>query len=129
MTTPLERRWRTRGVFASIGAGTLIIVWMILLPSDFSSPGSSGRITAGLAMTVLVSAVAAGGVAFAGKVSGQAFVVGAYVMTLVLFTYRGITADDPLWIVGLLVVGLVALGAFVTAFALGRLLRTGSTMT
>ena len=130
MTTgkAFESRLRTRGIFTSAGAGTLLTLWILLVPWDFSSDVSSSRITVGIALAILASAAIAGGVAFTDRVAGQAFVVGAYLATLVLYAYRGITANDVLWVLGLLLVGLVALGAFVTACALGRLLRTGSAM-
>jgi len=118
----------TWGVFTSAGASTLLTSWLLLVPWDFSSGESPRRVTVGIALTLLVSAVIASGAAFTNRGAGQAFVVGAHLTTLVLFAYRGIAADDVFWVFGLLLVGLVALGAFVTAFASGRLLRTGSAM-
>jgi len=112
----------TTGVAASLG------LWLPLVPWDLSRPDSYSRVVTGVAVTVLVSSVIAGGVAFADRTAGQSFVVAAYLTTLALFATRSIAAGDALWPVELLLLGLVALGALVTAFALGRLLRTGSTM-
>lgn len=110
------------------GLATSLASWLTLVPWDFSSAGSAGRIVVGVIGAVLVASAIAGGVAYSDRAAGRTFVVAAYLTTLMLFMTRSIAADDTLWPLTLSLLALVALGAFVIAFALGRLLRTGSTM-
>lgn len=120
--------WRTRALSVLSGAGSVLLPWLILVPWDFSSSESSSRITVGISISVLVAAVVGGAVAFADRGAGQGVVGAAWLTTLVLFALGGIVAGDALWVVGLLLVGLLSLGVLVTAFAVGRMLRTGSSV-
>ena len=120
--------WRTRTLSVLSGAGSVLLPWLILVPWDFSSSESSSRITVGISISVLVAAVVAGAVPFTGRGAGQGFAGAAWLTTLVLLALGGIVAGDALWVVGLLLVGLLSLGLLVTAFAVGRMLRTGSSV-
>jgi len=119
-----SRRWT---LAALAGAGVSAGLWSFVALTGAFSESSSRHFLQG-ALVAAMAAAAGGGVAFADRASGQAFVVAAFLTTLVVFTYRIIGADDVLWPVSLLLLGLGALAAFVTAFALARVLRTGSTM-
>ena len=58
--------------------------------------------------------------------AGQAYVVTACLTTSVAHLIQALAAGDLSWPVTVLVVAFVAIGAHVVAFALGRLVRTGS---
>jgi len=120
-TRPMRRPWE---LFALGGAVTTVASWSALVPWDLST-ASGGRVVAGVCGALLVASVVGGGVAFADRTAGQAFVVAAYLTTLVFFTGQSLAAHDLLWPVALLVLAPVALGSFVLAFALGRFLATG----
>lgn len=111
------------------GLATSLVTWLLLVRWDFSRSDQTGHVVAGVTGAVLLASVVASGVAYTSREAGQAFLLVAYITTLVLFTIRSVAADDLLWPIALLLLALVALGAFVIAFALGRRLRTGSTMT
>lgn len=120
----MNQRWELPAVG---GAVTPVVLWLALVPWDLSA-GSTSHIVAGVCGAVLIASVVAGGVAFVDPVAGQTFVVAAYLVTLLVFMAQSIAAHDVLWPFTLLLLALVALGFFVVAFAVGRFLRTPSTM-
>lgn len=123
-TRSMSQRWEVPAVG---GAVTPVVLWLALVPWDLSR-AASGRIVAGVCGAVLIASVVGGGVAYAGRAAGQAFVVAAYLTTLLLFTAQSIAAHDLLWPLTLLVLAPVALGSFVVAFAVGRFAGAGSPM-
>ena len=119
----MSERWDLSAVG---GAIVPVVLWLVLVPWDLSAASSSHVIT-GVCGAVLVASAVGGGVAFADRTAGQAFVVTAYLTTLLLFMAQSIAAHDLLWPLTLLILALVALASFVVAFAIGRSLRTRST--
>jgi hypothetical protein len=121
-------RGRTWAAYAAIGAAVALGSWMAFVPWNPSAPGSARRVAWGLVGVMLAQSAVAGVVAFIDRAAGQTFVVATYLATLALVASWGIRAGDPLWVLGVFLVGLGDLAALVTAFALGRLLQTGSTL-
>lgn len=115
---------------AAAVAGVVIpvVLWVALVPWDLSDPEVGERAVARIGMVILLTAVAAGAGAFMDRAAGRSFVVVALVASLVLFMRAGLTARDPLWPLAAPLFLLVTLGALVLAFALGRRVRSGSTM-
>ena len=108
--------------FALLGVAVSVVAWLVLVPWDLSADGAVTRIGA----VLLVGALGSGASALVSRTAGQAFVLAAVVTSLLLFVRAGATSDDPLWPMLVPVFLLVALGAFVLGFALGRTLRSGS---
>lgn len=108
------------------GILTPLALWLALVPPGLSA-GSTSQIVAGAWGALIVASVVGGAVAFADRAAGRNFVASAYLTTLLLFMVQSIAAHDILWPLTLLVLALVALGAFVVAFSAGRYLRTRST--
>jgi peptidoglycan/LPS O-acetylase OafA/YrhL len=125
--TPANRS-RTWTVFAAIGVVVALGSWLAFVPWNPSAPGSTARVAWGFVGAVLAEAAIASGVAYADRAAGQSFVVAAYLATLVLSASWSISSEDPLWVLGVFFVGVGGLGALVTAFAVARLVRTGSTL-
>lgn len=97
--------------------------WLALVPWDLSwSDAAMTRI----GIVLAISAVGSGASAFVGRPAGQRFVLAATITTLLLFVRAAATSGDVLLPMVVPLFLLVALGAFVLAFALGRLLRCGS---
>lgn len=116
----MSERW---GLSAVGGAIAPVVLWLILVPWDLSA-ASTLHVVTGVCGAVLIASAVGGGVAFADRTAGQAFVVAAYLTTLLLFVAQSIAARDVLWPLTLLILALVALASFVVAFAIGRILRT-----
>jgi hypothetical protein len=121
----MRERWEFS---AAGGAVTPVVLWLLLVPWDLAAASTSHAVT-GICGAVLIASAVGGGVAFADRTAGQAFVVAAYVATLLLFTVQSIAAHDLLWPFTLLIIALIALASFVVAFAIGRYLRARSTNT
>ena len=97
--------------------------WLIIVPWHLSShDGPLARI----GIVLAVGAVGSAASAFAGRPAGQRFVVAATVTTLLLYVRAAATSGDALLPMLVPVFLVVALGAFVLGFALGRFLRSGS---
>lgn len=107
------------------GAIAPVVLWLVLVPWDLSA-ASTSRVVTGVCGAVLIASAVGGGVAFAERTAGQAFLVAAYLTTLLLFMAQSIASHDLLWPLTLLLLALVALASFVVAFAFGRFLRTRS---
>lgn len=120
----MRERW---GLSAVGGAIAPALLWLVLVPWDLSK-ASTSQVVTGVCGAVLIASAVGGGVAFADRTAGQAFVVAAYLTTLLLFMAQSIAAHDLLWPFTLLILALVALASFVIAFAVGRFLRTRSTI-
>ncbi len=112
-----------RTAFALLGVAVPLVSWLTLVPWDLTSTDSAPT---RMGIVILLGAVGSGASAFVARTAGRAFVLAAAATTLVLFVRAGATSDDPLWPMLVPVFLLVALGAFVLAFALGRFLRSGS---
>ncbi|HEX2047031.1 MAG TPA: hypothetical protein VHF27_04655 [Acidimicrobiales bacterium] len=108
---------------ALLGVALPLAAWLTFVPWDLSSTDSA---PARMGVVLLVGAAGSGACAYASRAAGRSFVLAAVVTTLLLFLRAGATSDDPLWPMLVPVFLLVALGAFVLAFALGRFLRSGS---
>lgn len=119
-----------RSLTAHAVLGTVIPIglWLLLVPWDPSSADDWDRALAMVGVVVLVTSVACGASAFMERAAGRYFVVAAFLTSLSLFIRLAATAEDPLWPVAALLFLLLALGALVLAFALGRLFRSGSPM-
>jgi hypothetical protein len=115
-------------VSALAGVGVPLIAWSVLVPWNLSSASAADRAPPRMAAAVVATAILGGAIAALNRPAGRSFVLAAYVMTLFLFSWRAVTSRDPLWPMALLLFMVVALGAFVLAFALARFLRTGSPM-
>ncbi len=102
-------------------------LWLALVPWDLSRADDPGPAIGRMGMVILLTAVAGGAGAFLDRTAGRYFVLVALAASMLLFMRAAVTAEDPLWAVAALLFLLVTLAAFVLAFALGRLLRTGST--
>jgi hypothetical protein len=100
-----------------------LAAWLALVPWDLSSTDNAAP---RMAIVILVAAVGSAAGAYVSREAGRQFVLAAVVTTLVLFVRAGATSDDALWPMLVPVFLLVALGACVLAFALGRRLRSGS---
>ena len=97
--------------------------WLALVPWDLSeTDGAAAR----MGVVILVAAVGSGASAFVSRSAGQSFVLAAVVTTLLLFVRAGATSGDALLPMLVPVFLLVVLGACVLAFALGRVIRSGS---
>jgi len=120
----MSERWELSGVGGAIAP---VVLWLVLVPWDLST-ASTSRVVTGVSGTVLIASAVGGGVAFIDRTAGQAFVVAAYLTTLLLFMAQSIGAHDLLWPFTLLILALVALASFVVAFAIGRLFRRRSTI-
>ncbi len=110
-------------VFALLGVAVPAGAWLTIVPWDLSS---ADRPVTRIGIALAVGALGSAASAFVGRTAGRSFVLAATVTTLLLFVRAGATSDDPLWPMLVPVFLLVALGAFVLAFALGRFLRSGS---
>lgn len=120
----MSERWEVSAVGGAIAP---VVLWSALVPWDLSAASTSHVVT-GVCGAVLIASAVGGGVAFADRTAGHAFVAAAYLTTLLLFMVQSIAAHDVLWPLTLLILALVALGSFVVAFAVGRFLRARSTI-
>ena len=116
------RAARPAGVISGVAIPT--VLWLALVPWELSGTGGLARIGS----VIVLTAAAGGAGAFLDRTAGRFFVLAALVTSLLLFVRAAVTAEDPLWLVLVLLFLLATLGAFVLAFALGRLLRSGSAM-
>lgn len=100
-----------------------LAAWLALVPWDLS--GSDAAMTR-IGIVLAICAVGSGASAFVARPAGQRFVLAATITTLLLFVRAAATSGDVLLPMVVPLFLLVALGAFVLAFALGRFLRSGS---
>lgn len=110
-------------MFASLGVAVALGSWLAIVPWDLSA--SDAAMTR-IGIVLAICAAGSGASAFVGRPAGQAFVVAATITTLLLFVRAAATSGDVLLPMVVPLFLLVALGAFVLAFALGRFLRSGS---
>ena len=116
-----------RAVAVILGIAIPSVLWLALVPWDLSGADEAGPGLTRIGIVILLTAVACGAAAFIDRTAGRYFVLTALVTSLLLFMRAAVTAEDPLWAFSALVFLLVTLAAFVLAFSVGRLLRTGST--
>ena len=106
-----------------LGVAVPLASWLLLVPWDLSD--ADGALTR-IGIVLVVGAVGSCASAFVGRPAGQHFVVAATITTLLLFVRAAATSGEAVLPMLVPVFLLVALGAFVLAFALGRTLRTRS---
>jgi hypothetical protein len=120
----MRPRW---GLSVVGGAATPVVLWLVLVPWDLGA-APARQVVTGVCGAVIIASVVGGAVTYLDRAAGGAFLVTAYVTTLVLFMAQSVAAGDLLWPFTMLVLALAALGSFVVAFAAGRFLRTRSTI-
>ncbi|MGH9279103.1 MAG: hypothetical protein ACRD12_13485 [Acidimicrobiales bacterium] len=119
-------RTQTRAVAAIAGTAVPIATWLAFVPWDLEGADAIGL---RLLFSVGTGAIVGGAIAYGSRPAGQAFVPAACVTTLVLFAWRASAAADPFWPLAVELAIPAAVGAYVIAFGIARIVRTGSAMT